>query len=141
MRKLVCTSEVYFDEGLFPWRPKGDQRVGDPPPNPHVDEGDQPPGLPPAVASSAEAGQLRAPPSSLAEAYDLATRSGTALARQSTRVLLLFSGPYARPDGLAAYLTGAGYQVELLDNDPDSGGGAEGDILSDAVYELSLIHI
>jgi hypothetical protein len=37
---------VYFDEGLMPWRPKGDQRVGDPlPVAPPADE-DQPPGIP-----------------------------------------------------------------------------------------------
>ena len=23
LKKIVCTSEVYFDEGQFPWRPKG----------------------------------------------------------------------------------------------------------------------
>ena len=30
--KVIQTSEVYFDESLFPWRPDGKQRVGSPPP-------------------------------------------------------------------------------------------------------------
>ena len=27
-QKIVCTSEVYFDESFMPWREKGDRRVG-----------------------------------------------------------------------------------------------------------------
>ena len=30
LQKVVCTSEVYFDEGIMPWRPKGDRRIDDP---------------------------------------------------------------------------------------------------------------
>ena len=30
--KVIQTSEVYFDESLYPWRPAGEQRVGTPTP-------------------------------------------------------------------------------------------------------------
>lgn len=77
------------------------------------------------------------------QAYDQATRDANgfpdpAVARASTRVLILFSGPYARPDGLAAFLNKAGFEVEMLDNDPVTGGGAAGDILNDAVHNSLL---
>ena len=51
---------------------------------------------------------------------------------------MLFSGPYRRPDGLAAFLTRFGFEPVLLDNDPETGGGADGDILSDDVHNRLL---
>ena len=34
--KVIQTSEVYFDESLYPWRPAGEQRIGAPSPSaPH----------------------------------------------------------------------------------------------------------
>eukprot|EP00965_Chrysotila_dentata_P025911 859813-Pleurochrysis_carterae.AAC.1 len=92
--RIVLTSEVY-DENVFPWKPS-------PAPNSPVavaavDTGqDQPPGIP--IASSAP----RVTPH--------ADRSTTQLpdaprpAHASKTVLLLFSGPFRRPDGIAAFL-------------------------------------
>eukprot|EP00965_Chrysotila_dentata_P131669 4353537-Pleurochrysis_carterae.AAC.1 len=51
-RSVVTTSDVYFDETLFPWRPVGrsedspTQRDAPPVANPGADDGEQPPGLP-----------------------------------------------------------------------------------------------
>ena len=134
--KTVCTSEVYFDEGVMPWRPKGDQRVGDSMPTPPptaatVDTLDE--SAPPEAAPSTVP-----PPVSAAEAYDRATRGEIATARRSQKVLVLFSGPYRRPDGLAAFLTRFGFEPVLLDNDPETGGGADGDILNDDVHNRLL---
>ena len=134
--KTVCTSEVYFDEGVMPWRPKGDQRVGDsmptsPPTAVAVDALDE--SAPPDAEPSGVP-----PPVSAAEAYDRATRGEIATARRSQKVLVLFSGPYRRPDGLAAFLTRFGFDPVLLDNDPVTGGGADGDILNDDVHNRLL---
>ena len=46
----------------------------------------------------------------------------------SRRVLILFSGPYHRPDGLAAFLTRFGIDPVLVDNDPSNGGGTAHDL-------------
>ena len=46
--RAVSTSDALFDETLFPWRPKGDQRPEDPPPLPGDGDAAQPPTLPPA---------------------------------------------------------------------------------------------
>jgi len=135
--KVVCTSEVYFDEGVMPWRPKGDQRIGNsmptpPPTSSAVDSLNESNPSPPVA-------DAEMPPAiSAAEAYDRATRGETAVARRSRTVLLLFCGPYRRPDGLAAFLTKYGFDVEMLDNDPVTGGGSEGDILNDDVHNRLL---
>ena len=116
--------------------PKGDQRVGDSMPTPPptaatVDTLDE--SAPPEAEPSTVP-----PPVSAAEAYDRATRGEIATARRSQKVLVLFSGPYRRPDGLAAFLTRFGFEPVLLDNDPETGGGADGDILSDDVHNRLL---
>ena len=72
-------------------------------------------------------------PGRLVQAFDRATRGEIANARRSRKVLILFSGPYRRPDGLAAFLHKLGFETVLLDNDPVTGGGAEGDILNDDI--------
>lgn len=54
--------------------------------------------------------------------------------REAKRALVLFSGPYARTDGLAAHLRHLGYEVVCVDNDPEHGDPAH-DILVDAFYE------
>ena len=59
------------------------------------------------------------------EAYDQATRSIPPAARRSRRVLVLFSGPCNRPDGLASFLTQLGLEPVLVDSDPQQGGGEE----------------
>ena len=147
LSKVVCTSEVYFDEGYMPWRPKGDRRIGEPlpstPPDPIesdkravVAEAD----LPTVDMDKYEAA-MHAEPTSAAEAFDRATRTEDAVARRSNKILLLFSGPYNRPDGLAALLNKLGFEVVCLDNDPTTGGGAEGDILNDDVHNHLLQRI
>ena len=45
--RVVSTSDTLFDEPLFPWRPKEDQRPPDPPPLPSDGDVAQPPTLPP----------------------------------------------------------------------------------------------
>ena len=49
----------------------------------------------------------------------LAPRIGAA--RLSRRVLILFSGPYARPNGLVAFLQRLGLEVVPVDNDSNGG--------------------
>ena len=53
----------------------------------------------------------------------------------SIKILLLFSGDYNRPDGLAQFLRQLGLEVELMDNNPKSGGGDEADITNEDVYD------
>ena len=47
---------------------------------------------------------------------------------------MLFSGPYARPDGLAAFLRAKGIEVDQFDCDAKNGGGEDADILNDAFF-------
>ena len=61
----------------------------------------------------------------------LAPRIGAA--RLSRRVLILFSGPYARPDGLVAFLQRLGLEVVPVDND-SSGGDKAHDLLRNDFY-------
>jgi hypothetical protein len=101
--RVHLTSECYFREALFPLRPKGQQidehvAVSAPPslpPQPPASPAPAPPApvAPPPPAAAAAAALA----GSLHDAYASAT-GGAPCAR---RVLLLFSGPYYRPDGLA----------------------------------------
>ena len=136
--KFVQTSEVYFDESLYPWRPSGDQRIGTTTPvsAPPPDVEDATVRAPEATAPAPPKETSKAnPPSSLPEAFARATKEATARANDSLRVLLLFSGPYQRPDGLAQFLRKLGLEVEMLDNDAHTGGGDAADLLRDEVYE------
>ena len=92
--KMLNSSDALFDESLFPWRPKGDQRVG-------------PPIAIPAPTDDQTGADLlhsepeyelpsRSAPTSLADTYAQASRGG-ANARRSRMVLILFSGAYRRP--------------------------------------------
>jgi len=65
----------------------------------------------------------------------LAPRIGAA--RLSRRVLILFSGPYARPDGLVAFLQCLGLEVVPVDND-SSGGDNAHDLLRNDFYSNLL---
>ena len=130
LHRVAIVSDVWFDETLMPWRPTGDQRVGAPPPHRAVNDG-QPPGLPATTRPSAPT-RPASTAVTLGEAYDHAVLSPAANARASTLVLLLFSGPKNRPDGLATFLHKLGYTSELVDNDPVDGGGAREDLLDDA---------
>ena len=70
---------------------------------------------------------------SLREAVAKATGRGDG--HLSTKVLVLFSGPYNRPDGLAAYLTGMGLDAVMIDNDAQRGGDARHDIMHDSFFQ------
>ena len=102
--KVIQTSEVYFDESLFPWRPSGDQRVGTPSPTsaPTADPSDISAG---GVTSNIRnsAAPTSTVTSSLPEAFASATREAHTRAYRATKLLLLFSGAYNRPDGLAQF--------------------------------------
>ena len=52
------------------------------------------------------------------------------------KLLLLFSGAYNRPDGLAQFARRLGLEVDLFDSDPNTGGGQSADITNDKVYEI-----
>ena len=125
---VVTTSEIYFDATQMPWRADGDQRVGPasalPPPLDDV-EG--------AVAVDRAEPPTRS--SDLATSFDQANRGDHATARHSHRVLVLYSGPYRRPDGLGAFLNKFGMEAELVDNHPVDGGGDGHDLLNDAFFQ------
>ena len=129
--KIIQTSEVYFDESLFPWRPKGDQRIGEP----------SPAAAPHEVPTSASLGDANiSPKGSDVTAPATSTTAGSSrdaklTSNSSNRLLLLFSGSYQRPDGLAQFARQLGLEVDLFDSDPHVGGGADADILNDKVYE------
>ena len=138
--KVVHASEVYFDETYFPWRPAEDRRLGTPIAVPAETDPD-------ATALREAAGDADLPPAAelgstgLAEAYDNATRGPAGIARRSTKVLVIFSGPQSRPDGLAVFLARAGLECVMFDNDPVSGGGARQDLLNDSVFKALLARI
>ena len=149
-KKVVCTSDVYFDETLFPRQPLERQRVDEPPPHRAPADDDAACALPPADAAP-QAAERPAPPSpppptTMAEAYADATARRAAdtrhsarrtIARRSRRVLLLFSGPYRRPDGLANYLRRLGLDVTLVDNS-EHGGDESHDLTGDTFYSQLL---
>ena len=55
------------------------------------------------------------------------------------RFMDLFSGPYARSDGLAAALREDGWRhVDMIDNDGEKGGGWNHDLLNDEVFDKIL---
>ena len=143
--RKVVTSEAYFDEGLMPWRPKEDQRVG---PVLPTSPGDHQPAPPPTLSGPAvlpsdtknsnDPPTVQRQPSSLPEAYDAAVKGPHARARASRTVLLLFSGPKNRPDGLASFLTRLGLTSVMIDADPEQGGGEDDDLLNDQVFDKLL---
>jgi hypothetical protein len=60
--------------------------------------------------------------------------------RRGRLVLLnLFSGPYARSNGLATKLRALGWQVIEIDNDGEKGGGWGHDLLNDANFHRLLV--
>ena len=117
------SSDVYFADSVFPWRPPGDRIVGDvtPSPPPAPTEA-QPPGVP----QSGAVDNAPVPPPQRGDSIPAAFADATGRrrsARESRRVLVLFSGAYARPDGLGTFLTKNGFDVTLVDNDAHDGGG------------------
>eukprot|EP00965_Chrysotila_dentata_P178065 5882155-Pleurochrysis_carterae.AAC.1 len=111
--RVVTTSDVYFDESTYP-RLQNSNATTQPVASSPSDPGsDQPPGLPPKHSTEAPA---------LGETIETAA-STPSPAHDSLTVLLLFSGPYNRPDGNAAFLAQAGYSADSIDNDSTHGGG------------------
>ena len=73
--------------------------------------------------------------STLPEAFAGATQAAKARVNKSITLLIMFSGAYNRPDGLAQFARKLGLEVELMDNDPKSGGGDAADITNEDVYD------
>ena len=144
LTKVVSSSDVYMEENYMPWRKAGDRQVGNPVPLPADADAGQPPTLPDdELTDIAPAAQ---PAGSIAAEFDRVTRSkspsitnpNSKSARLSRRILILFSGPYSRPDGLIAFLQRLGMQVTAIDNNEANGGNAAHDILDNSVYESIL---
>ena len=141
--RVVSSSEVYFTERFFPLRPAGEQFIGPDLPS-GVPPRSQPPGVPPPPGAPAPPPQQPTPPpprpaaESLIEAFDTAVRGSNGRASSSRHILLLFSGPYERHDGLAALLRQRGFTVTCVDSDAQHGGGTRGDILFEEVYRALL---
>eukprot|EP00965_Chrysotila_dentata_P005756 189933-Pleurochrysis_carterae.AAC.1 len=104
--RIVTTSDAYFDELLFPWLepPKAAEAVA----QPCDGDSSQPPGLPPLGAEAADAALPAARPM---------RNAGDRRPTPSRRVLLLFSGPFARPDGISSFLARYGVPTDSIDND------------------------
>ena len=85
---------------------------------------------PPDKQEQAEGGTLEA---------DTDNNGYEILPHTSNIILNMFSGEYNRPDGLTAALRKRGYVVEELDNSK-KGGGYDGDLLNDTVYNTILGH-
>ena len=134
--RVVTTSDVYFDETLFPWLPEGERRVADAMPLAAPADDDAASPLPSSVAATAPTPSP--PPTSAAEAFDRATLGEHATARASNQVLLLFSGRQRRSDGLSTFLKQHGdFEVEEFDNNP-SPGDTPSDLSDDATYAALL---
>eukprot|EP00965_Chrysotila_dentata_P071209 2352835-Pleurochrysis_carterae.AAC.1 len=122
--RVVVASDVYFNEQSFSWLPPG-------PPDsayaqPSQDDGSQPPGVTKPSPSASDAA-LPAP-----------QRMPQRNPSKSNRVLILFSGPLSRPDGIAAFLQRYGIISDCVDSCPTHGGGSAHDILVNSVYERLL---
>eukprot|EP00965_Chrysotila_dentata_P006758 221205-Pleurochrysis_carterae.AAC.1 len=118
-RRVVTTSEAYFSETSFPWRPT----VAAPKPTPAQPsdgDADQPPGLPPGMPKPTT---VDLPPNA---------RALEKSAHSSQRALLLFSGSISRTDGIAAFLSRMGFESDCIDSDAQHGGGEGHNLLRDS---------
>ena len=142
--RIMTSSEAYFDETLFPWRKAGDQRVSDPVPQPGDADAAQPPTLPllstdELIGVQPQAGTLALEFQRVARAANPTALIPKTMASQfSQKVLVLFSGPYSRPDGLIAFLQRQGMSVTPFDNNGDNGGDPADDVLDNDVFERLL---
>ena len=127
--KVITTSDVWFDESLMPLRQPGDQRVGAVVPTP----------APPPPTRIDDNGPTTDEPTK--SPYEAILNDDVCLAKQSRKVLILFSGDKKRPDGLAAHLVLKGFEAVLIDSAPDKGGGPWDDILNDDTYDSLLLRI
>ena len=113
--QVVRSSSVLVDEERFDWAPKAKQH--------------QP--------LTAVARVPRQPIAQPLQQASPATGGNAPLSEQ--RLLSLFSGPYARSDGLAPRLKALGwFSVEQVDNDGEAGGGWADDLLNDANFASLL---
>ena len=133
--RVVSTSSVDVDEEHFDWAPAA-ERYRPLTSVTHAAPGAQPlplqTGLPPAGAD------VSAPSTYTPGKY----LEGGATVRHGLRFLSLFSGPYARADGLSAHLKRAGWEsVEQIDNDGEHGGGWAHDLLNDATFSRLLARL
>ena len=113
--RVLLTSEVYFWENFFPLRPRSERFDEEAPGAPVAahDDGAQPPGVPSPRHAPASASALAA----------LEPAAFPAAGNASRRALVLFSGPYSRPDGIAAFLRARGVESDQVDSHAVDGGG------------------
>ena len=141
--RILSASDVWFDETYMPWRKAGDRRIGEPLPVQGDGDSGQPPTLPIVSKENLPIGSM----GSLAAEFNRILRQGDPAmpkahsARLSKRVLVLFSGPYGRPDGLIAELLRRDLSVTAIDSDAARGGNVKHDILLDECYESLLRRI
>ena len=140
--KVVTTSEAYQVETVMPWQTPDKRYAADPPPLPVDGGADQPVTL---RTGDYPDPQPAAPLNNLASEFARVARQSnptqpslSSSARDSRAVLVLFSGPKERPDGLIVHLRRLGFAVTAVDNDPKHGGDERDDILRDVVYESLL---
>ena len=120
-RQIVTSSSVLVDKEHFDWAPK-ELRHRPLTSLTHA-------AAPPAAISLVPATMPLPPVTS-----NISGPSTFALLRNN--FLNLFSGPYARADGLAAAMKSVGWEHILnIDNDGEKGGGWSHDLLSDAVFD------
>eukprot|EP00965_Chrysotila_dentata_P119365 3946057-Pleurochrysis_carterae.AAC.1 len=100
--RVVLTSEVYFDENTYPWKPASSAQATPVAAVPADTGADQPPGLPSTTPPLDTSSHVREMPRNIPDARQPAYGSRT--------VLLLFSGPFKRPDGISAVLRQAGLE-------------------------------
>ena len=129
LSKIVSTSDTSFDESLFPWRPENSQRVG--PVMPTA----APPYQPPKTSNVSSVKEL--PQTSIPTAKPDDAQHNV---RNSNKVLILFSGKYNRPDGIAAFLRPLGLDCVQIDND-EKGGDPSHDLLNDEFYDSLLAQV
>eukprot|EP00965_Chrysotila_dentata_P140221 4635904-Pleurochrysis_carterae.AAC.1 len=113
--RVVVALDVYFNEQSFPWLPSGHPETAYA--QSSQDDGSQPPGI--AQPSPSTSGAALAAPQRMPQFNP----------SKSNRVLVLFSGPLARPEGIAAFLQRYGIIADCVDSCPTHGGGSAHDIL------------
>ena len=92
--------------------------------------------------ADSDALRIAAPPRPAADSvFERAAAMPSLSAHTSRKVLILFSGPKNRPDGLAAYLGTFNLEAVLVDSDPVAGNGPVDDLLNDAVFETLLARV
>ena len=134
-KRVHVTSDAYFCENLFPWRPKDDRIVGELLPQTSASVAADAPALHDAAEDAAGPAAPKQHGDTASAAFARATHGeAAAAARTSDKVLVLFSGPYQRPDGLGAFLRQQGFDVTLVDSDAQHGGDVAHDLLNDRFY-------